>query len=115
MNTEKPATVRFQDNEVHDFYTALEVYSEQYHDELQVTRDILKKYGANDKDRQDLENQRKGVEHLDKMMEVAREIYDEAVKPAIKIAVARMRAVGDSDLNEIASALESGDYSRLAL
>ena len=111
----KIATKRFQDNEVHDFYTALEIYSEQYHDELQNTSNILRKYGANQKDREDLEKQRRAVAHIDEMMELAKQIYDETVLPAIKVAAAKIRQCGDANLKEIADALESGDYSRLAL
>ena len=107
----KIATKRFQDGEVNDFYTALETYSEQYHDELQCTIEIQRKYGYDPH----LENQRQAVAHIDEMMELARKIYDETVLPAIKAAAAKMRQCGDGDLKEIADALESGDYSRLAL
>ena len=111
MNTEKLATVRFQDGDIKDFYTALETYSEQYHDELQNAIELQRKYGADPR----LDEQRRGVEHIDKMTELAKEIYDSTVLPAIKAAAAKMRQRGDANLKEIADALESGDYSRLAL
>lgn len=109
--TIKPATLRFQDGEVTDFDTAMDLYLEQYRDELQYARKLQKEYGHDP----GLEEQARGVAHIEEMVDLARGIYQEIVDNAIKQAAQKMREHGDANLKEIAEALEKQDFSRLAL
>jgi hypothetical protein len=110
-------SVRFQNNEVRDFNTAMEVYVAQYQEEMRITREIIREYPDErpGHDAKVIEEQSKGLAHVESMVQKARAIYAETVAEAIKQAARKMHAEGDYNLRMIADALESGDWSQLAL
>ena len=114
-------SVLFQNGEVKDFYTAMEVYIDQYQEELRIGREIYREY-AHEHDPEyrakwqvELQEQAQGVEHIGKMVFEARKIYFEVMQDAKRQIAEKMRERNDHTLNEIADAVESGDWSSLAV
>lgn len=110
-------SVRFQNGEVKDFFTAMEVYAAQYREELRIGRELVRENPNPEpgKDARELEEQSEGVMHIELMISEAKLIYHQEVGEAIKRAAAKMRENGDQHLRHIADALESGNWSQLAL
>jgi len=105
----------FENGTIKDFNTAMELYVRQSQDEYRLAWDLVKEHGTTSSSHRDLEEAAKSVDHINEVTELAKSIYDQTVLPAIKAAAAKMRQHGDANLDEIADALESGDYTGLAL
>ena len=91
MNTKRqhPCT-RFQNGEVKDFYTAMEVYAAQYREELLIARELYRDYAQGNtpeylqKWRQELQEQGQAVEDVEVTSASAKIIYRQEVGEAIK-------------------------------
>lgn len=106
-------SVRFQNGEVTDFYTAMQVLVEQQQFERQQLIEIGREYGG--VTWQERERASKAVAEVEAATEMAKVIYREVVEEACKRAAERMREHNDYVLNSIADALENGNYSTLAI
>lgn len=107
---------RFQRGEVHDFTTAMDVYLEQYYEEMKITREVVHDYPGDPlRDAKAIAEQSEGLIHIEKMVEQARSMYKAYVEAAIRHTVQVMRANGDYHLGLIADALESGNYEGLSV
>jgi hypothetical protein len=110
--SQHPCT-KFQNGEVTDFYTAMEVLVEQQQFERQQLIRIAHEYGGvSSQQREDAMN---AVEVVKGQVEIAKTIYQEVVENALKRAGDAMRKHNDPGLNAIADAVERGDYSGLSL
>jgi len=114
-------SVLLQDGTANNFYSAMDAYVAQFREELLINREIYRDYAhQNDaayraKWQKEIEEQSQAVEYIEKMVGQAKAMYKDVVEEAIRRAAQVMRANGDSHLAAIADALESGDYSRLAI
>ena len=119
-NREHPS-LRFQRGDVKDFYTAMETYIAQYQEELRITREIVREYPSDEtgKDYKIIQEQAQAVADIERVVSQAKAIYREMVeevqRQAVKCAAAKMRETGNYHLRQIADAVESGNWSELAV
>lgn len=107
-------SVRFQNGEITDFYTAMQVCIDQQKAEYQDLLEIARRSG--NVTWQEKEEARYSIEIVTLATETATEIYERVVNAALKHAADEMRAKGDDPyLRSIADAVETGNYSSLAL
>lgn len=121
MKMRQHPSVLFQNGEVKDFYSAMDTYIAQYREELLIGRELYRDYAKDhtpeyrQKWQKELQEQSEALSHIADMVEVARSIYRNIVEEACERAAEEMRARQDRTLDEIANAVENGNWERLAL
>lgn len=116
QRTTHPNT-RFQKGEIKTFEEAMENYIAQYRHELEQTRRLGKEFPYEEPGRNQREymEQHKGVAHIEAMVEKAKEIYHRRMNAVLGEIADEMRASKDLILCDIAQAVRTQNWERLAL
>jgi hypothetical protein len=112
-NATHPCT-KLQNGEIHSFNDAMQTLIEQQEFEMDYGIASAIKHDPQNVEKEH-ELKRQAMEQIRSQVKQATEIYDHIVGPAIKQAAAEMRATGDQQLEAIADAIESNDYSGLSI
>ncbi len=106
-------SARFQRDEITTFDEAMTVYVEQFDYERRQYNELSREYGPYPSSER--EQMMESHAATKRNVERARAIYDEIVTQALKRAAGAMRATGDNEMKMFADAVETGNYSGLAL
>lgn len=108
INPDDHPSLLFQRGEIKDFRTAMQTYiAQQEFENLQA-----RQHGAT---RLEMEQGRESLRKIIEATKQAEQIYEAIVVPALHEAAEAMRDTGNLHLIDFAKALETGDYTDLAI